>query len=83
MNVPAAGSLDAAHAWAPGRSEAIRSAARRALAVTALALTGLLVFALLPGRNVPAATTGPYLLPGVPTAASWHPHGPNRPAHGG
>jgi hypothetical protein len=47
--------------------------------VAVLALTGLLVFVLLPGRNVPAVTTGPYLLPPVPTVDSWHPHGPNRP----
>jgi hypothetical protein len=61
----------------------MRTAARRILAVAALALAGSLVFVLLPGRNVPAATNGPSLLPAVPMMHSWHPHGPARPVpHG-
>lgn len=47
--------------------------------MAALALASLVVFVLLPGRNVPAVTTGPYLLPPVPMVHSWHQHGPNRP----
>jgi hypothetical protein len=61
----------------------MRRAGRRVLAVVALALAGLLVFVLLPGRNAPAVTGGPYLLPAVPTMHSWHPHGPNRPVKPG
>jgi hypothetical protein len=57
----------------------MRRAVRRALTVAALALAGLLVFVLLPGRNAPAVTAWPYLLPAVPAVHSWHPHGPNRP----
>ena len=70
------------HCWcaaATSPASAIRRTAGRALAVAVLALAGLLVFVLLPGRNVPAVTSDPYLLPAVPAAHSWHPHGPNRP----
>ena len=83
MNVPVAGSIDAARALAPSPDWVIRRAARRVLAVVALAVAGLLVFILLPGRYAPAVTSDPYLLPPVPTVHSWHPHGPNRPAQGG
>jgi hypothetical protein len=79
MTTPVAGSLDAARVLEPSLASAIRRTAGRALAVAALALAGLLVFVLLPGQNVPAVTTDPYLLPAVPAAHSWHPHGPNRP----
>lgn len=79
MSTPVAGSPEVVHVLAPGLAGAIRGAARRVLAVAALALASLVVFVLLPGRNVPAVTTGPYLLPPVPTADSWHPHGPDRP----
>jgi hypothetical protein len=51
--------------------------------VAALVLAGLAAFVLAPGRNVPAVTTGPNLLPPVPTVPSWHPHGPDRPVPGG
>ena len=81
MTMPVAGSPDGARAPAPGPARVIRTAARRILAVAALALAGLLVFVLLPGRNAPAVTGWPYLLPPVPTAGSWHPHGPNRPVN--
>ncbi len=67
-----------------GPAGALRNAARRVLVVVALALTGLLVFVLLPaGQNAPAVTGGPVLLPPVPMAHSWHPHGPNRPVNPG
>ena len=79
MTTPVAGSLDAARVLGPSPASAIRRTAGRVLAVAALALAGLLVFVLLPGRNVPAVTSDPYLLPAVPAAHSWHPHGPNRP----
>jgi hypothetical protein len=80
MTMPFAGWPEAVRVLAPGPAGAICRAARRVLAVAALALAALLVFVLLPGRNVPGVTTGPYLLPPVPTVRSWHPHGPNRPA---
>ena len=48
-----------------------------------LVLAGLVAFVLLPGRDVPGVTNGPYLLPAVPAVASWHPHGPDRPVPGG
>ena len=80
MTMPVAGLPEAVRVLAPSPAGAIYGAACRVLAVAALALAGLLVFVLLPGRNVPGVTTGPYLLPPVPTVQSWHPHGPNRPA---
>jgi hypothetical protein len=80
MTMPVAGLPESVRVLAPGPAGAICRAACRVLAVAALALTGLLVFVLLPGRNVPGVTAGPYLLPPVPTVQSWHPHGPNRPA---
>ena len=79
MTMSVAGLTDAARALAPSPTAAIRTAARRILAGAALALASLLVFILLPGRNAPAVTVGPHLLPAVPVTHSWHPHGPDRP----
>ena len=81
MSTPVAAAPEVVRVLAPGPPGAIRGAARRVLAVTALALASLVVFVLAPGRNVPAVTTGPYLLPPVPTVPSWHPHGPDRPVN--
>ena len=83
MTMPVAGLTDAARVLAPSPAGVIRTAARRVLAVAALALASLVIFVLLPGRNVPGVTVGPYLLPTVPVMPSWHPHGPDRPVPAG
>jgi hypothetical protein len=83
MSTTVAGPADAARGLAPGPGGAIRTTVRRVLAVAALVLASLLVFVLLPGRNAPAVTGRPYMLPAVPTVHSSHPHGPNSPVPGG